>query len=139
MICRPLHVQVGDLRDDHNYPDAKASGATQTRANVAGEYGGLGTFVDGHTWVDSSDKVFKAYPLMDNTTQFQVIFASLQRINRLSCLLMRRFSALHRASCMANSSAVLSSCRNVLLKAAPRSARQRSSCALDATVGIQIE
>lgn len=74
MICRPLHAQVGDLRNDHNYPDAKASGATQTRANVAGEYGGLGTFVDGHTWVDSSDKVFKAYPLMDNTTQFQVIF-----------------------------------------------------------------
>ncbi|KAK9908544.1 hypothetical protein WJX75_009475 [Coccomyxa subellipsoidea] len=65
---------VGDLRDDHNYPDAKASDATQTRANVAGEYGGLGTFVDGHTWVDSSDKVFKAYPLMDNTTQFQSEF-----------------------------------------------------------------
>lgn len=49
-----------------------ASGATETRANVAGEYGGLGTFIDGHTWVDSPDKVFKAYPLMADTTMYQV-------------------------------------------------------------------
>ncbi len=66
-----MHAQVGDLRDDHNYPDAKASGATSTRANVAGEYGGLGLFTTGHTWVDSRDKVFAAYPLMDNATQYQ--------------------------------------------------------------------
>lgn len=66
------HVQVGDLRDDHNYPNPIASGATATRANVAGEFGGLGTFMEGHTWVPSRDNVFKAYPLMDNTTQYQV-------------------------------------------------------------------
>ena len=67
-----VNEQVGDLRDDHNYPNPIASGATSTRANVAGEFGGLGTFMDGHTWVSSRNKVFKAYPLMDNTTQYQV-------------------------------------------------------------------
>ncbi|CAL8469103.1 g8644 [Coccomyxa elongata] len=67
-------AQIGDLRDDHNYPNPIASGATATHANVAGEFGGLGTFMEGHTWVPSRDDVFKAYPLMDNTTQYQSEF-----------------------------------------------------------------
>ncbi|BDA45139.1 probable beta-glucuronidase [Coccomyxa sp. Obi] len=64
---------VGDLRDDHNYPDAIASGATSTRANVAGEFGGLGMFIDGHMW-KGRNQVFSAYPLMDNTTELQSQF-----------------------------------------------------------------
>ena len=71
-MCAVTLVQVGDLRDDHNYPDPISSGVTQTRASVAGEFGGLGYFVDGHTWIGSARDAFSAYPLMDSVPQLEV-------------------------------------------------------------------
>ena len=65
-------VQVGDLRDDHNYPDPISSGVTSIRASVAGEFGGLGYFVEGHTWIESASDAFSAYPLMDSVSQLEV-------------------------------------------------------------------
>jgi hypothetical protein len=63
--------QVGDLRDDHNYPDPISSGATETRASVSGEYGGLGLYVPGHTWIGSVNDAFAAYPIKANSKDMQ--------------------------------------------------------------------
>ncbi|EIE19333.1 hypothetical protein COCSUDRAFT_58627 [Coccomyxa subellipsoidea C-169] len=40
---------VGEIRDDHMYPGPYSSGATETRASVNGEYGGLALYYDGHS------------------------------------------------------------------------------------------
>lgn len=40
-----LGLQVGDVRSDHNYPNALSSGATADRASVCSEFGGLGLFI----------------------------------------------------------------------------------------------
>ena len=42
--------QVGDIIDHHHYPDPVCPPAEKKRANVLGEFGGLGYFVEGHTW-----------------------------------------------------------------------------------------
>ena len=75
-VCAVTLAQVGDLRDDHNYPDPISSGVTQTRASVAGEFGGLGYFVEGHTWIGSAADAFSAYPLMGSVSQLEVCAAS---------------------------------------------------------------
>lgn len=41
---------VGDVMDVHNYPAPKAPNAEPNRAIVLGEFGGLGLYVEGHTW-----------------------------------------------------------------------------------------
>ena len=40
-----LGLQVGDVRSDHNYPNAISSGATADRASICSEFGGLGLFI----------------------------------------------------------------------------------------------
>ncbi|MFC2107190.1 sugar-binding domain-containing protein [Bacteroidota bacterium] len=42
--------KVGDLIDYHHYPDPVCPPAEEKRANVLGEFGGLGFFVEGNTW-----------------------------------------------------------------------------------------
>jgi len=42
----------GDIADFHHYPDPVAPPVVPGLAGVAGEHGGVGVFVDGHTWTD---------------------------------------------------------------------------------------
>lgn len=41
---------VGDILDVHNYPEPKLYLFDAMRANVLGEYGGIGLAIDGHLW-----------------------------------------------------------------------------------------
>lgn len=41
---------VGDMQDIHQYPGPGAPTIDPKRASVLGEFGGLGYFVEGHTW-----------------------------------------------------------------------------------------
>lgn len=49
-MCAFESVQVGDIKDDHWYDVPDCSGATETRANVLGEIGGLRMYVPWHSW-----------------------------------------------------------------------------------------
>lgn len=72
-----LFVQVGDIKDDHNYPEPASTGATATRASVAGEYGGIGLWVEGHNTIkreEATDRPGNG-PYVDNSTMFQVCFS----------------------------------------------------------------
>jgi hypothetical protein len=45
-------MHVGDLRDHHDYPSAGKPQPEPNRADVQGEFGGLGLPVKGHVWKD---------------------------------------------------------------------------------------
>lgn len=45
----------GDMLDLHNYPGPEMYLYDASRANVLGEYGGIGMVVPGHIWVDDND------------------------------------------------------------------------------------
>jgi len=47
------HIQDGDVNDQHNYPEPKITLYDAARANVLGEYGGIGVVEKGHTWNDT--------------------------------------------------------------------------------------
>lgn len=44
------HYEVGDMVDMHNYPDPVVGVFDRNRANVLGEYGGIGLSIEGHLW-----------------------------------------------------------------------------------------
>ena len=44
------HFDCGDILDVHNYPEPQLILMDYDRANVLGEYGGIGYAVDGHLW-----------------------------------------------------------------------------------------
>ncbi len=46
--------KVGDIVDRHKYPAPVVPELEKNRAAVQGEFGGLGLFVDGHTWAKKS-------------------------------------------------------------------------------------
>ncbi|CAK0785159.1 hypothetical protein CVIRNUC_008365 [Coccomyxa viridis] len=62
---------IGDIRSDHNYPAAMSSGATASRASVCSEFGGLGLFTAGHTWVAADWQIFTVYPLTSDAQALQ--------------------------------------------------------------------
>lgn len=70
--------QVGDIRDDHAYPGPYSSGATETRASVNGEYGGLCMYLEGHSWNSRDQSILSQNDGrgMDNSTMLQVRAAS---------------------------------------------------------------
>jgi hypothetical protein len=41
---------VGDVMDIHHYPEPQCPEQQENRASVLGEFGGLGYYVEGHTW-----------------------------------------------------------------------------------------
>ncbi|MBU2650088.1 MAG: beta-galactosidase [Bacteroidetes bacterium] len=45
---------VGDVIDLHHYPDPICPELEENRANVLGEFGGLGLYVEGHTWQEEN-------------------------------------------------------------------------------------
>ena len=45
---------VGDVIDIHHYPDPRCPEPESKRASVLGEFGGLGLYVEGHTWEEKN-------------------------------------------------------------------------------------
>jgi hypothetical protein len=66
---RLLAWQVGDIIDDHSYPDPWSYGPTQDRASVLGEFGGLTLLYKDHSWVSGNEF---GYEGMHNATELQV-------------------------------------------------------------------
>ena len=82
------HYPVGDILDIHNYPDPEMYFYDASRANVLGEYGGIGRKVEGHTWVPSTGWGYVEYDSEEKVTDTYVEYA-----NKLLNLIPRGFSA----------------------------------------------
>ena len=82
------HYPVGDILDIHNYPDPEMYFYDAGRANVLGEYGGIGRKVEGHTWVPSTGWGYVEYDTEEKVTDTYVEYA-----NKLLNLIPRGFSA----------------------------------------------
>ena len=82
------HYPVGDILDIHNYPEPDMYFYDAGRANVLGEYGGIGRKVEGHTWVPSKGWGYVEYDTEEKVTDTYVEYA-----NMLLNLIPRGFSA----------------------------------------------
>jgi beta-galactosidase/beta-glucuronidase len=82
------HYPVGDILDIHNYPDPEMYFYDAGRANVLGEYGGIGRKIEGHTWVPSTGWGYVEYDTEEKVTDTYVEYA-----NKLLSLIPRGFSA----------------------------------------------
>lgn len=82
------HYPVGDILDIHNYPDPEMYFFEPARANVLGEYGGIGRKIEGHTWVPSKGWGYVEYDTEEKVTDTYVEYA-----NKLLELIPQGFSA----------------------------------------------
>ena len=82
------HYPVGDILDLHNYPDPDMYFYDASRANVLGEYGGIGRKIEGHTWVPSKGWGYVEYDTEEKVTDTYVEYA-----NKLLNLIPHGFSA----------------------------------------------
>ena len=82
------HYPVGDILDIHNYPDPEMCFYDASRANVLGEYGGIGRKIEGHTWVPEQGWGYVEYDTEEKVTDTYVEYA-----NKLLNLIPRGFSA----------------------------------------------
>lgn len=79
---------VGDMLDIHHYPDPEMTLFDGTRANVLGEYGGLGLVMKEHLWVIDRNWGYVQYKSSGELTNAYVDFAE-----KLKRLIARGFSA----------------------------------------------
>ena len=82
------HYPVGDILDLHNYPQPDMYFYDASRANVLGEYGGIGRKIEGHTWVPEQGWGYVEYDSEEKVTDTYVEYA-----NILLNLIPRGFSA----------------------------------------------
>lgn len=82
------HYPVGDILDIHNYPEPEMYFYDAGRANVLGEYGGIGRKIEGHTWEPSTGWGYVEYDTEEKVTDTYVEYA-----NKLLSLIPRGFSA----------------------------------------------
>ena len=82
------HYPVGDILDIHNYPEPNMYFYDASRANVLGEYGGIGRKIAGHTWVPSTGWGYVEYDSEEKVTDTYVEYA-----NILLNMIPRGFSA----------------------------------------------
>ena len=82
------HYPVGDILDIHNYPDPEMYFYDASRANVLGEYGGIGRKIEGHTWAPKQGWGYVEYDSEEKVTDTYVEYA-----NKLLNLIPRGFSA----------------------------------------------
>ena len=82
------HYPVGDILDIHNYPDPDMYFYDASRANVLGEYGGIGRKIEGHTWVPSKGWGYVEFDSEEKVTDTYVEYA-----NKLLNLISHGFSA----------------------------------------------
>ena len=60
---------VGDVADGHSYPGPAAPPAEATRASVAGEFGGLGLPLEGHTWLAKGNWGYRSFTTAEGLSE----------------------------------------------------------------------
>jgi hypothetical protein len=74
--------KVGDLIDMHNYPGPGAPEPDGKRAIILGEFGGLGLFIEGHTW---EKKIWGYRGVKDRddlTRKYEKLMEGVYRLNK---------------------------------------------------------
>lgn len=69
------HYDVGDMLDMHNYPDPAMGIYDSKRANVLGEYGGIGLALDGHLWETGRNWGYVQYKTSQEATNAYISLA----------------------------------------------------------------
>jgi beta-galactosidase/beta-glucuronidase len=71
------HYDVGDMIDMHNYPEPVMGLYTSKRANVLGEYGGIGLPIDNHLWETGRNWGYVQYKNSEEATDEYVKYAKM--------------------------------------------------------------
>jgi beta-galactosidase/beta-glucuronidase len=79
---------VGDMLDIHHYPEPEMTLYDGSRANVLGEYGGIGLALDDHLWIKERNWGYVKYKNAQEATDAYIIF-----IEQLKKLINQGFSA----------------------------------------------
>jgi len=74
------YFSVGDIFDNHSYPDPGSPNST-TQANVDGEFGGIGLGITNHTWAPGWGYV-AATNGDDQASKFEVFCSELSNLNQ---------------------------------------------------------
>ncbi|MFV0468504.1 MAG: glycoside hydrolase family 2 protein [Dysgonomonas sp.] len=82
------HYHVGDMLDLHNYPGPDLYLFDASRANVLGEYGGIGLPIEGHLWQPGKNWGYVQFKNKTEVTNEYVKYAE-----QLKKLIQRGFSA----------------------------------------------
>jgi hypothetical protein len=69
------HYAVGDMLDLHNYPEPAMYLFDGQRANVLGEYGGIGLALEGHLWTPDRNWGYVQYKTSVEATDTYVKYA----------------------------------------------------------------
>jgi beta-galactosidase/beta-glucuronidase len=69
------HYDVGDMIDMHHYPDPVMGLFDSKRANVLGEYGGIGLVFKDHLWEQNRNWGYVQYKTTDEATKVYIEFA----------------------------------------------------------------
>jgi Glycosyl hydrolases family 2/Glycosyl hydrolases family 2, sugar binding domain/Glycosyl hydrolases family 2, TIM barrel domain len=74
--------KVGDLIDMHNYPGPGAPEPDGKRALILGEFGGLGLFIEGHTWEKKIWGYRGVRDRADLTRKYEKLMEGVYRLNK---------------------------------------------------------
>jgi len=75
------HFRTGDMLDLHNYPHPELYLFDATRANVLGEYGGIGLALEGHLWQEDRNWGYVQFKNAQEVTDEYVKYA--EQLKRL--------------------------------------------------------
>ena len=73
---------IGDVLDIHHYPDPSCPEKQEERASVLGEFGGIGYFVEGHTWQKENWGYEKMQNLDDLLMKYEDYYQEIFRLQR---------------------------------------------------------
>lgn len=77
------HYPVGDILDVHHYPDPELILMDGSRANVLGEFGGIGLALEGHLWEPNRNWGYVQYKTQEEATVTYTAYADkLKRLIR---------------------------------------------------------
>ena len=85
---RGNYYYAGDMLDTHHYPDPEIGMVDPNKANVLGEYGGIGLVIEGHVWEDNKNWGYVKYKDKKEATE-----AYLEMIKQLKKLIPVVYSA----------------------------------------------
>lgn len=79
------HYKVGDMLDMHNYPGPKIHIFDAERANVLGEYGGIGFPMEGHLWQTDKNWGYVQFKSAKDVTDKYIEYAEQLKTMIKSC------------------------------------------------------
>lgn len=71
------HYPCGDILDMHNYPNPEIILLDPTRANVLGEYGGIGLALEGHLWEPDRNWGYVQFKTPEEVTNEYIKYAKM--------------------------------------------------------------